>query len=133
VIEYRENKEFTKEDLKKLFLSVEWESANYPDRLVEAMKNSHVVISAYNENELIGLMSAISDGEMSAYFPYLLVNQKYQGLGIGKQLVLRMLGKYKNYYKKALICYGDKREFYEKCGFEFAEGKLPMFIDTPTI
>lgn len=43
-IEYKEIKEFSCEELEKLFLSVNWESGKYPEKLQRAMKNSSVVV-----------------------------------------------------------------------------------------
>lgn len=39
-IEYNTIKDLSSDDLKRLFLSVNWESGRYPDKLVGAMKNS---------------------------------------------------------------------------------------------
>jgi len=39
VITYKEIKEFEKEELKELFLSVGWSSGAYPDKLKIAMNN----------------------------------------------------------------------------------------------
>ena len=39
-IEYKTIKDLNSDDLKRLFLSVNWESGRYPDKLVSAMKNS---------------------------------------------------------------------------------------------
>ena len=46
-IEYKEIHEFEAEQLKDLFLSVEWSSGHYPDKLVVAMKNFQTVYSAW--------------------------------------------------------------------------------------
>lgn len=43
-IEYKQTKDFTADELQKLFLSVHWESGNYPEKLVRAMHNSTRVI-----------------------------------------------------------------------------------------
>lgn len=48
-IEYRQTRDFTEEDLRRLFLSVGWESGRYPKRLVTAMRNSTHVILAWME------------------------------------------------------------------------------------
>ena len=76
-IEYRETKEFTAEELENLFLSVKWESGKYPEKLVKAMKNSSHVISAYDNDKLIGLVRSLDDGETVAFIHYLLVNPFY--------------------------------------------------------
>jgi len=127
-IEYRDVKEFTARDLEELFLSVEWSSGKYPDKLVTAMKNSDRVYSAWDGDRLVGLINALSDGIMNVYFHYLLVRPDYQSRGIGKALVMKMLDVYKDYARKALIAYKDEAGFYESCGFKVSEHSLAMFI-----
>ncbi len=50
---YKEIKEFSKKELEELFLSVNWDSGKYPEKLVIAMKNSSNVISAWDNEKLI--------------------------------------------------------------------------------
>ncbi len=127
-ITYKTSKEFTVAQLQDLFLSVEWSSGNYPDKLQQAMLNSHTVFSAWYGDKLVGLMNCLSDGIMTAYFHYLLVRPEFQDQGIGKELVALMLGVYSDYARKVLIAYGEEIGFYQRCGFEIGEGKTPMFI-----
>ena len=127
-ITYKTTKIFKKADLENLFLSVEWSSGKYPDKLVRAMKNSDSVISAWDGKKLIGLINALSDGIMTAYFHYLLVHPDYQSKGIGKNLVEKILKKYKPYARKVVIAYNREIEFYKKCGFKTGEKASPMFI-----
>lgn len=127
-IEYRKIKQFDKGQLQELFLSVGWSSGNYPDKLVSAIGNSDKVISAWDGSKLVGLINALSDGVMTAYFHYLLVRPEYQGQGVGKQLVTIILDEYKDFARKVLIAYNKEVSFYKKCGFEVGEGKTPMFI-----
>ena len=127
-ITYRATKEFTVAELQDLFLSVKWSSGNYPEKLKVAMLNSHAVFSAWDGDKLVGLMNCLSDGIMTAYFHYLLVRPEFQNQGIGKELVNLMIGAYKDYARKVLIAYGEEIGFYQRCGFEIGEGKVPMFI-----
>jgi len=127
-ITYSEHKEFEARQLQDLFLSVGWSSGNYPDDLALAMRNSHSVVSAWDGARLVGLMNALADGAMTAYFHYLLVRPEYQSQGIGRQLVLKMLGQYESYARKVLIAYDAEVGFYERCGFELGGGKTPMFV-----
>jgi hypothetical protein len=76
-IKYSAIKDFDKDKLQELFLSVQWSSGNYPDQLQIAMRNSHSVVSAWDDNKLVGLMNAISDGILTAYFHYLFVSPEY--------------------------------------------------------
>ena len=95
-IEYRNTKEFTEQELQRLFLSVKWESGNYPGKLVRAMLNSTHVISAWDGNKLVGLIRALSDGETVAFLHYLLVDPAYQGHHIGDELMKRVLRYFEN-------------------------------------
>lgn len=127
-IKYKKIKDFKEEELQQLFLSVEWDSGNYPEKLKMAIKNSHRVYSAYDEGKLVGLINSLSDGVMTAYFHYLLVRPEYQGMGIGKKLVKLMLEEYEDLARKAIIAYDSEVEFYKSCGFEVGEDKSPMFV-----
>ncbi|MDU1889420.1 MAG: GNAT family N-acetyltransferase [Dysgonomonas sp.] len=127
-IEYRNTQDFNAKDLQDLFLSVDWSSGHYPDKLVVAMKNTGSVFSAWDGDKLIGLISAMDDGIMNAYIHYLLINPEYQGKGIGKHLVNLMTEKYKDYLRIILIAYEKEVPFYENCGLKAGEEKVPMFI-----
>lgn len=50
------------EQLESLYKSVEWSSAKKPEQLYNAIQNSHTVVTAYHNEQLIGLANAISDG-----------------------------------------------------------------------
>ncbi|MCI8752359.1 MAG: hypothetical protein HFH66_13605 [Lachnospiraceae bacterium] len=50
---YKEIKEFSKKELEELFLSVNWDSGKYPEKLAIVMKNSSNVISAWDNEKLI--------------------------------------------------------------------------------
>ena len=90
-ITYRTTNEFTPESLQRLFQSVRWESGNYPDKLARAMANSTAVVSAWDDDRLVGLVRALSDGETVAFLHYLLVDPAYQGQHIGDELMRRIL------------------------------------------
>ncbi|MBI5679646.1 MAG: GNAT family N-acetyltransferase [Methanobacterium sp.] len=127
-IKYKKIKDFKERELQELFLSVEWDSGNYPNKLKRAIMNSHAVYSAWDNDKLVGLINSLSDGVMTVYFHYLLVNPDYHGNGIGKKLVNLMLEKYKDFARKVVIAYDSEVEFYKKCGFEVGEDKSAMFV-----
>ena len=85
-ITYQETKTFTPAALERLFLSVQWESGRFPEKLARAMQNSTHVIYAWDGDTLIGLVRVLSDGETVAFLHYLLVDPVYQGLHIGDAL-----------------------------------------------
>ncbi|MDO5823803.1 GNAT family N-acetyltransferase [Methanobrevibacter sp.] len=125
---YKNTHYFSKKQLKDLFLSVEWSSGHFPDKLVIAMKNFDIVFSAWVGEELVGLVCAMDDGIMNAYVHYLLVKPDYQLKGIGKELVKRITEHYKDYMRIVVVAYDDEVKFYEYCGFEKAEDASAMFI-----
>lgn len=127
-IVYKDVKSFDPKELKDLFLSVEWSSGHYPEKLVIAMRNSGSVFTAWDDDRLVGLINALDDGIMTAYVHYLLVNPSHQGKGVGKELVRLLLEKYKDYLRIVLIAYDKEVGFYENSGFKAGEEKTPMFI-----
>jgi len=127
-IQYKTTKNFSENELKELFLSVNWSSGNYPEKLVIAMENSSSVFSAWNGDKLVGLINILDDGIMTAYAHYLLITPEYQHIGIGENLIKLVTEKYKDYLRIILIAYDKEIGFYEHCGFTVGEEKVPMFI-----
>lgn len=117
-IEYRDTKDFTAAELERLFLSVQWESGGYPERLVRAMQNSTHVVSAWDGDKLVGLVRALDDGETVAFLHYLLVDPAYQGLHIGDGLMKRMMSCLDGLlYVKIMPSDPKTIPFYERYGF----------------
>ena len=85
-------------------------------------------VEVWDGEQLVGLMNALSDGVMTAYFHYLLVRPEYHKMNIGRTLVKMMLDEYADYARKVLIAYAQETHFYEQCGFEIGDGKVPMFV-----
>lgn len=128
MIIYKSDKTFTKKQVTFLFEAVKWESAKYPEKLFNSLIASETVLSAWHDDYLIGIMSAVSDLNMNVFFPYLLIHPDYQGKGIGKSLVKLMLQEYKEAYRKILVCDESKISFYKKCGFSLKENEFPMMV-----
>ena len=127
-IEYKDIHEFNEEELKRLFLSVDWSSGHFPDRLVMAMKNYETVYTAWDKDKLIGLISAMDDGNMNAYVHYLLVDPRYHGKTIGRTLVQMVKEHYRDYLRIVVIAYDKEAHFYEDCGFTRGADVSPMYI-----
>ena len=129
-IEYKDTKTFTTEELERLFLSVEWSSGYFPNKLAIAISNFDTVFSAWDGDRLVGLVSVMDDGIMNAYVHYLLVDPDYDGKGIGKAMVDKVKHKYVNYMRIAKIAYDYEVDFYERCGFKKSEDSCAMYITT---
>ncbi len=129
-ITYKSSKNFNSFELQNLFKSVNWLSANYPERLEKAINHSSTAISAWDGEQLIGLVNALDDSAMTAYVHYLLVNPHYQGQGIGKELIRRIKNRYEGYlYLLILAEEKDKVSFYTQLGFEVTSS-TPLMIMT---
>ncbi|MEE8807759.1 MAG: GNAT family N-acetyltransferase [Lactimicrobium sp.] len=87
MIRYTEEKKFTKEEIQHLFLSVNWVSGKYPDKLYQALIHSSTVITAWDDRKLVGLARALDDSCMLAQVHYVLVDPAYQGQGIAGRLI----------------------------------------------
>ena len=96
-ITYKQSKDFTKEQVTSLFHSVNWISANFPNRLFKALQNSSTVITAWDKDELVGLVRVIDDTQMVAFIHYVLVNPKHQGLGIASKMLKMVKEKYQDF------------------------------------
>lgn len=125
---YSSTHELSPDSLERLFLSVGWESGKYPEKLSLAMKNYKSVFTAWDGERLIGLVSAMDDGALTAYVHYLLVDPEYQKRGVGRKLMEMVKDEYFGYKKICLIAENDAVKFYETCGFKGVDTAKPMYF-----
>jgi GNAT superfamily N-acetyltransferase len=128
MIVYKDTQEFDPAQLKRLFLSVDWSSGHYPEKLAAAMKRYGSVFTAWDKDTLVGLVSSMDDGVMTAYIHYMLVDPAYQGQGIGAELLNMAKTHYRDYLRMLLVAYDDEMGFYEHCGFKAGRNKTVMEI-----
>ena len=114
---YKYDSIIDKKQLVNLFNSVGWKTAEYPNRLYSAIKNSEYIMSVWNNDELIGLISAISDGAINVFITYLLVKPEYQNKGVGKIMMNDFCKHFKGYGRRILSTELDKEKYYNKFGF----------------
>ena len=81
--------------------------------------SAHVVLAVDEESgEVVGFITAISDGVLSAFIPLLEVRRDRRGTGIGSELVRRMLAKLDDLYMVDLTCDAGVQPFYERLGMQ---------------
>ena len=114
---FKYEKEIEKNKLVELFNSVGWKTAEYPNRLYNAIKNSEYVMSAWNKDDLVGLISAIDDGAINVFITYLLVKPEYQKQGLGKIMMNDFCKRYEGFGRRILSTELDKEKYYNKFGF----------------
>jgi len=98
----------------------EWQKKPSKEIFYKSVEGSDYVVLAIDQstNSIIGYITAISDGVLSAYIPFLEVDVVYQKLGVGKKLLKLMLQKLDKFYMIDLICDKEMAGFYEEAGLE---------------
>ena len=131
-ITFTEERNFTTAQVVRLFQSVGWVSANYPEALHKALLGSSTVISAWDGDRLVGLVRALDDGAMLAYVHYVLVDPEYQGNGIAGHMIEMLKDKYRDFFYIEVMPEESKNAtFYQKHGFTIMEDGLAMQIVNP--
>lgn len=87
-MEFSEEKKIDLDALFALYTAIGW-SAYTKDiqQLAMGVQQSLKVITVWDEQQLIGLIRSVGDGETILYIQDLLVHPAYQNKGIGTQLI----------------------------------------------
>ena len=94
------------------------------------LTQSLYVVSAWDINQLVGLIRCIGDTQTILYIQDVLVLKTYQRLGIGRKLMQMTLDRYPSVRQKILVTEDSEqtRSFYESLGFEsYDQGRLVAF------
>jgi ribosomal protein S18 acetylase RimI-like enzyme len=105
---------------------VDWPNSPNAQTHLKLLQNSSKVVIALDDhtNQVVGFITAISDGILSAYIPFLEVLPEYKNKGIGKELVKQMLKELDDIYMVDLCCDDDLVPYYEKFGMIKSNGML---------
>lgn len=118
-ITYSTNKnEITSIEAEKFFVG--WQNKPSEETLRKSIMNADYVVLAIDKShkKLIGYITAISDNVLSAYIPFLEVEKKYRGQGIGRTLVEMMVKQLDSLYMIDIVCDKKLAGFYEEAGFQ---------------
>ncbi|MDZ7888365.1 MAG: GNAT family N-acetyltransferase [Pseudomonas sp.] len=111
-----------------LYQANQWSSADKPQQLLAALRNSHSLVTARRDGRLLGLGNAISDGHLVVYYPHMLVHPEVQGQGIGRLLMNALQARYAGFHQQMLTADGRAIAFYEGLGFSRAGHTQSMWI-----
>jgi ribosomal protein S18 acetylase RimI-like enzyme len=100
--------------------AADWRVAPSSEQMFRMLRSSHSVALAIDDEEdrVVGYAAALSDGCMFAFISSIEVLPDYQGRGIGKELMNRMMARYRKLYALDLLCDADKAGFYEQFGMQ---------------
>ena len=119
-ITYKYINKFNEADVKNLYEDAGWTSYTKDlPKLMEAIDASLMVISAWDDAKLIGLIRVVGDGLVIIYIQDILVLNAYKRKGVGSKLLKYVLENYKDVRQKVLLTDDgeDTRGFYEANGF----------------
>ena len=100
-----------------------------PADLKIAFSNSLFKCFVYDAGRLIGAGRALADGVDCSYLCDIAVHPDYQGLGIGREIVARLIDLSKNHRKIILYAVPGKEPFYQKLGFKRMTTAMAIFKD----
>ena len=105
------------------------------DQVAKALENGLFNVSAVHNGEVIGMGRLVGDGAMYWYLQEIIVLPEYQGKGIGKSIVNRLIDHVKSTampgtgVEVGLTAVKGKEPFYEKLGFSLGSSGMKKWID----
>ena len=105
------------------------------DQVEKALKNGLFHVSAVCNGKTVGMGRLVGDGAMYWYLQDIIVLPEYQGKGIGKSIVNRLLAYFRSTaspgtkIEVGLTSVKGKEPFYEKLGFSIGATGMRLWID----
>lgn len=124
-MEIKEYKEYKEDEIKRLYTEVGWSA--YTENMLtleQGYKNSLLVLAAYEDEELLGIIRVVGDGFTIVFVQDILVFPQKQRQGVGTALLKAVLAKYPDVRQIELITDNTPKTvaFYKSLGFyEFSE------------
>lgn len=121
----KEYKEYKEDEIKRLYTEVGWSAyTENMQTLEQGYKNSLLVLAAYQNEELLGIIRVVGDGFTIVFVQDILVFPQKQRQGVGTALLKAVLAKYPDVRQIELITDNTPKTvaFYKSLGFyEFSE------------
>ena len=113
-------KNLTPDRLEGFFVG--WPNPPKPETHLRVLRGSDHLVLAVDDTsgDVVGFITAITDGVLSPYVPLLEVLSPYRKAGIGGELVGRMLHKLNGLYMVDVTCHPDLKSFYSRFGMREA-------------
>ncbi|MBL7789683.1 MAG: GNAT family N-acetyltransferase [Chitinophagales bacterium] len=119
--QYNTNKDLHPANVLALYSDAGWTNyTKYMPKLMRGIANSLDVLSAWDDEKLVGLIRTIGDQETIIYIQDILVLKDYKRQGVGRQLMKHIFDK--NQDVRQIIQLTDsepeQKNFYESMGME---------------
>jgi ribosomal protein S18 acetylase RimI-like enzyme len=98
-----------------------------PKDLKTVFSNSRYKCFVYDENKLVGVGRALADGVDASYICDIAIHPEYQGKGIGKAIVNKLVEQSRGHNKIILYANIGKESFYAKLGFARMNTAMAIF------
>ena len=119
-MEIREYRNYNEEEILGLYTAVGWTAyTEDPAALRRGYENSLLVLGAYEDGKLAGIIRAVGDGATVVFIQDILVFPEYQRKGIGSALLRAVLDKYAGVRQVELVTDNTEKTvaFYQSMGF----------------
>ncbi len=87
------------------------------DRIAEMYANSNLVVTAWDEGQLVGIARSLTDFSFCCYLSDLAVRKEYQKYGIGKKLIGLIKERIGDQTMLLLLSAPTAMDYYPKAGF----------------
>lgn len=121
------------DQLVDLYNSVGWLAYTIDEqrpKLIEAIRNSTYVVTAWSSEMLVGLARCLSDDVSICYLQDILIHPEFQRHGFGRRLLSNCLERFAHVRMKVLITDDEERQklFYESLGYKNTKNlkKIPL-------
>ena len=119
-MDIREYKTYDETEILGLYASVGWTAyTEQPESLRRGFEASLLVLAAYEDGALVGLIRVVGDGQTIVFVQDILVHPSCQRRGIGTTLLKEVLKRY-SHVRQIELTTDDTpktRAFYESVGF----------------
>ena len=119
-MEIREYTEYREEEILRLYTEVGWTAYTKDmSALEQGYKHSLPVLSAYENEELLGIVRAVGDGHTIVFVQDILVFPEKQRQGVGTALLKAVLDRYPDVRQIELVTDNTPKTvaFYKSLGF----------------
>ena len=112
---------YREEEILRLYSAVGWSAyTDDPEALRKGFEQSLLVLAAYEDDELTGIIRVVGDGATIVFVQDILVFPEYQRKGIGTALLKEILDRYGHVRQIELATDSTPKTiaFYESIGFK---------------